>query len=141
MLGYDCQLGDNTISAKFKSKTPVNVNGLTGVKQITAGYKHSCAALESGTAKRSGWNDDGQLGDNTAKLNRKTPVVVTGLTGVKQIAAGDRHTCAALHSGTVKCWGEYNWGQLGGNNGKNSNTPVNDIVTGLTGVKQNFNLI
>ena len=101
-------------------------------KQIGAGFYHTCAALESGTMKCWGLNDKGQLGDSTTK-DRKTPVNVSGLTGVKLIAVGWYHTCATLDSDTTKCWGLNNKGQLGDNTNKDSNTPV--TVSGLTGVK------
>ena len=38
---------------------------------------------------------------------------VTGLSGVKQIAAGNGATCAVLTAGTIKCWGWNTAGRLG----------------------------
>ncbi len=71
-----------------------------------------------------------------------TPVRVAGLDGAVAIAAGQSHTCAALDSGAVRCWGANNFGQLGG--GTVSEPPATaavDVVgpTGegaLTGVVQ-----
>ncbi|HMA91119.1 MAG TPA: chromosome condensation regulator RCC1, partial [Polyangiaceae bacterium] len=60
--------------------------------------------------------------------DRLTPVAVTGLTGVAQIAVGYHHTCARLTDGTVKCWGN---GGLGDGTTTQRLTPV--AVTGLTG--------
>ena len=43
----------------------------------------------------------GQLGDG-GTTNRTTPVQVSGLTGVRQIAAGGSHALALLADGTVR---------------------------------------
>jgi hypothetical protein len=43
-----------------------------------------------------------------------TPFDVVGMgSGVVSIAAGQDHSCAALTSGDVKCWGSNSFGQLG----------------------------
>jgi len=49
------------------------------------------------------------------------------------LAAGRNFTCAAMHSGGVKCWGNNEHGQLGNGTRVNSNEPVD--ASGLTGVK------
>jgi len=123
------QLGDNTTTDRY---TPVDVSGLTnGVTAMATGYYHTCALTSSGGVKCWGYNDYGQLGDNTT-IQRKIPVDVTGLTGVTvtAIATGGRHTCALTSSGGIKCWGKNNYGQLGDNTTTNHLTPMN--VTGLT---------
>ena len=101
------------------------------VAQIATGYSHTCALLANRTVECWGSNAAGQLGDGTL-TNRRTPVIVAGLSSVTAIAAGI-HTCALLADTTVRCWGSNTAGELGnGTISQNSPTPV--AVTGLTGV-------
>jgi alpha-tubulin suppressor-like RCC1 family protein len=62
-----------------------------------------------GTLLCWGYNQNGQLGNNPTSIgineNSPSPVAVTGLSGVLHVAAGKAHTCAAMATGGVKCWG------------------------------------
>jgi alpha-tubulin suppressor-like RCC1 family protein len=99
---------------------------------ISNGNNYSCTLLNSSAVKCWGANDYGNLGDGTT-TQRLTPTTVSGLgSGVSAIAAGDRHACAVLATGTVRCWGTNNFGQLGDGTTTQRNTPVN--VAGLSGV-------
>ncbi len=90
------------------------------VVQLAAGYTYTCARKKDGTAFCWGYNGDGQLGDGLfeTEAQRPWPAPVLGstgvpLTGVAQIAAGMKHTCAVKVDGTVVCWGQNDSGQLG----------------------------
>ena len=122
------QLGDGTLG---QSTTPVAVSGIAGAIAIVAGGQHTCALLSAGTVKCWGEDLEGELGDGTTPIYRSTPVAVIGLTGVRALAAGGRHTCALLSGGTVKCWGWNSWGQLGDGTSTSRSKPV--AVAGLTG--------
>jgi alpha-tubulin suppressor-like RCC1 family protein len=134
------QLGDGTTT---QSPTPATVQydsdpdedevtetDLPGVTDVATGGFHACALLTSGQVRCWGLNSSGQLGDNTF-TERHLAVLVqdddddetdTPLTGVVDIVAGARHTCALKGDGTVRCWGRGIFGQLGdGTNTARSN--------------------
>ena len=127
------------IRATYKTKEgqqayTIVVNGtVLHVTQIASGYYHSCAVTTAGGLKCWGRNTSGQLGDNST-LQRLSPVDVVGLTsGVALVAAENTNTCAVTTAGSVKCWGDNAFGQLGNNSITASRVPVD--VTGLsTGV-------
>jgi alpha-tubulin suppressor-like RCC1 family protein len=136
--GYG-QLGDGTNTDRA---TPVQVSGLTNVKEIDAGAYHTVALKNDGTVWSWGSNGYGQLGDGTTE-DRKAPVQVmvspgVGLTNVKAIAAGDCHTVALKNDGTVWAWGRNNCSQLGDGTTIQRTTPVQVMASpgvGLTNVK------
>lgn len=130
------QVGDGTTLGPHY--VPVPVVGLqSGVSAISAGAFHTCALLGSGGVKCWGANRDvetgfgqvrGQLGDGSSVTQRSSPVDVVGLsTGVSFISAGDRHTCAVLSAGGVRCWGFNGNGQLGNGDSADSSTPVETL--------------
>jgi alpha-tubulin suppressor-like RCC1 family protein len=130
-------------------RTPTPVPGLAGVKAIAAGESYALALLENGTVEAWGEGSWGQLGNGPiigleicpeeldvtgSRLCSKTPVPVSGLSGVTQVSAGDLHNLALLGNGTVMAWGNGSNGQLGDGRTENSDVPV--PVTGLSGVTQ-----
>ena len=85
---------------------------------------HTCAVRNDGTVRCWGNNGSGQLGD-TSFTDRPTPVAVGGLTTAVAVSAGSTcHTCALLADGTVRCWGDNDYGQLGDGTTTNGATPV-----------------
>ena len=99
------------------------------VKDVLAGYLHTCALTTGGRVLCWGGNEDGELGDGTT-TNRLTPGQVSGLeSGVTALTIGTRHTCALTTAGAVWCWGDNEVGQLGDGTTTNRLTPV--PVSGL----------
>ncbi|MEI7745102.1 MAG: hypothetical protein WCK58_15300, partial [Chloroflexota bacterium] len=79
------------------------------------------------------WGSDGhqQLGDGT-RWSTSVPVRVTGLSGVRRLAAGREFMCAVLSTGGVSCWGQGVDGQLG--NGLTGESAVPLPVAGLSDI-------
>jgi alpha-tubulin suppressor-like RCC1 family protein len=104
--------------------TPVDVSGLTGVLEVSAGGSaHTCARLATGTVWCWGGN---HLGDGSG-TGSPIPVQTTGITDAVAVEAGGNHSCAALASGRIACWGNNSRGGLGDGTTIDRLTPV-DVV-------------
>jgi alpha-tubulin suppressor-like RCC1 family protein len=118
-------LGDGSTSDRSAwAKIP----SLSAVTQIAAGGESAYALLSDGTVRAWGANQSGQLGDGT-QMDRSTPVTVlassnTPLTGVTQITAGYSTAHALLNDGSVRSWGDNQYGQLATGNNNSSTFPV-----------------
>ena len=115
------QLGDG--SAGGARGTPTQVQGLSGVVAIAAGYYHALAVTGEGTVWAWGRNHRGQLGDGTRE-DRHSPVQVAELTGVTSSCAGAAHSLALKADGTLWAWGSNGSGQLGNGTNTSSNSPL-----------------
>ena len=81
------------------------------VDSVAAGSAFNCA-LGSGTLRCWGENRGGQLGiDSTT--TEKNPVALKLELKVREVAAGDAHSCAILDDTSLICWGLNDHGQLG----------------------------
>jgi alpha-tubulin suppressor-like RCC1 family protein len=88
---------------------------------VSAGGSHSCIVNQDGQVACWGDNTYGQLGLGSASANKGTTMASltpsyvnlgTGRTAIN-VSAGYNFTCAILDNGTVKCWGNNDYGQLG----------------------------
>lgn len=138
--GDQRQLGDGTADRRFEPR-PTEITSAT---VLSSGVDHSCAVLPDGTAQCWGQNSEGQLGDGTTSGDvsgngdRLSPVAVQNLTGVTDIDAGYRHTCAITDGAdadqlgdTVWCFGNQTVGQLGPGAAAIGEYPAPVEVTGL----------
>jgi alpha-tubulin suppressor-like RCC1 family protein len=120
---WGAQLGAGTSSAN-----PVKVTGLPfPASKITddgGPNSHICVLVQPGQPYCWGSNNHGQLGPGFGGSQSATPVAVPDLVGATDIAAGGGHTCAVFAIGTMKCWGDNTFGQLGNGTFVSSSSPV-----------------
>lgn len=108
---------------------------------------HSCAVLDNGQVACWGDGANGKLGyGNTTTIgDNETPaqnpahggmVPLPGGASAVAISVGHSHACALLTSGSITCWGNNTWGQLGYGNtndiGDNETPAQNPVHGGLT---------
>lgn len=104
------QLGDGTSTQR---SSPVAVVGLEDAVELEAGGSHACARLAGGTVQCWGSNQAGQIGVGMTSTPPTPITTVPGLDEVVALWAGNQHTCARRSDGTVRCWGDNTYGQLG----------------------------
>lgn len=109
----------------FGSSKPVQVKGLPSTPvELTAGLFHTCALVKDGSTWCWGEGKYGQLGNGTTQT-LPTPKPVVGLSrNPTHLVAGGFHTCATFADGTMWCWGQNNFGQLGNGSTTDSAKPV-----------------
>ena len=92
---------------------PRPVTTLSGVTQLAAGMNHSLA-LVSGGVMSWGANQSGALGHGVVGWDYATPAAPAGsLSTVSFVAASERLSVSRSDDGTVRTWGDNNYGQLG----------------------------
>lgn len=128
--GQAAQLGDPAITTN--QTTPVAVPNLSGITALAAGGAHACALTSAGTIKCWGNNGYGQLGNGTTTGTTANPVVDVTMAGAASaITAGRYSTCAIATAGTMSCWGENTYGDIGDGTKLERNLPT---ANGLSGV-------
>jgi alpha-tubulin suppressor-like RCC1 family protein len=150
-LGISDASGPETCGLVAASTEPLPAVGLSQATSVavsdSAFGRFACAVLASGGLACWGVNDAGQFGDGTqvdsasplaaATATAPLPPLLTGVTaiaagmGTSASTSGDQGvSCALLADGTVDCWGDNRYGDLGNGSSGNSATPV--PVNGLS---------
>lgn len=105
-------------AGKGDSPTPVAVAGITNAVDISISSKHGCATTTAATVLCWGAQSRGVLGGgDPATANAggaaAAPVQAAGVSGAVGVAVGNLTSCAVLGSGTVMCWGNNEYDNLG----------------------------
>ena len=83
--------------------------------RIAVGFRHTCAAATTGRVYCWGAPKNGRLGTGQRRPvgNDGDLVAVPDIRTAKTVGAGFLHSCAVMREGTVRCWGDNGFGQLG----------------------------
>jgi len=134
MWGYNSEgeLGDDTTIDKI---VPTEITGQFNlleedkIIQVYIGGFHSSALTSNGRIFMWGYNENGQLGDNTT-TNKLVPTEVTNYFNlaiddkIVQVILGGSHTSALTLNGRIFMWGYNEFGQLGNNSTTNRLIPT-----------------
>jgi hypothetical protein len=120
------QLGDGT---EIGRSVPVQVNGQANDwATVSAGFVYTCAAKTDHTVWCWGENVYGQLGNDTTDDSSVPVQVFEQATDWATVSTGQYHTCAVKTGGTLWCWGNNTYGQLG--DGTATGSPIQVEVSG-----------
>lgn len=123
--GGNGTMGDNTGNTAARlTPNAIYTGGVLSGKTIKSvhtpdfGGAHSCVLTTENKAYCWGYNNNGQVGDNTSGADKIAPVTVyestdLGSKTIKSISLGYNHTCAIASDDKAYCWGLNSSGQLG----------------------------
>lgn len=127
--GHTADIGDDE---RPTSQDPIDLGD--DAIELAAGEQHTCALLVDGALRCWGGNADGRLGLGHADDigDDETPASVAALdfggADVVSVFGGSlaSHTCAVLGTGSLRCWGVDDHGQLG----RGLTTPRGQVAAG-----------
>lgn len=110
--GHGDTLGDDEVPAQIPA---VDLGGIAGT--VSVGHLHTCAAGDDGAwcwgqgvFGQLGYGNTDAIGDDEVPSSVGTVDVGASIT---QLALGNVHSCGRTDGGTVRCWGQSGFGQLG----------------------------
>ncbi len=115
------------------TRLPRRVDAIGNVADVSANSWNTCARSPHGELWCWGRNSHGEAGNGTTEPIAYPSLVVGPLNGnTAQVDVGDGHSCATHTNGTVWCWGNNPFGQLGDGTTIDRSEPVQ--VSNLEGL-------
>jgi alpha-tubulin suppressor-like RCC1 family protein len=106
------QLGKNTRTlGVVADRTPVRIIS-SGAKSVAAGFAHSLVLKQDGSVLGFGRNTLGQAGQSSGTSYARLPTPISGLSGIRSIAAGTDSSFAIDQAGQLRSWGYNAYGEL-----------------------------
>ena len=92
----------------------VHLSMFNSTQTFSSSGSNICTITSDYRAVCWGANDMGQLGQgNTNIINAMVNITLLSLEEPVDIAVGEHHTCVVTSDGTIECWGQNDFGQLG----------------------------
>jgi hypothetical protein len=118
--GVACGLGTQA-SGGTCYPAPYTVAGLDGATQLAMGFDHACVIATPDAESDAGnqvscWgnNNEGQVSPSACPQSScASPIARSDLPTTISLATGDHFSCALALDGTVRCFGDNTYGQLG----------------------------
>jgi alpha-tubulin suppressor-like RCC1 family protein len=102
---------------------------IADVTVLTMAQNSTCALRSGGSVYCWGSTASGQNGNTTTTtLTQPNPAAVTGITSAVGLSAGFAYICALNANGTVACWGDNTYAQLGFSTGTATFSAVPGLV-------------
>ncbi|OFZ22761.1 MAG: hypothetical protein A2202_00660 [Bdellovibrionales bacterium RIFOXYA1_FULL_36_14] len=120
-LGLGDTINRGDMVGDMLNLNPLPLPGGVTIKKISSGYNHNCMLYSNNQTRCFGRNDLGQLGsddsidwgdDPTETASNAAVININGSTVMTDIFSGGNHSCGAIDSRTIKCWGNNSSGQL-----------------------------
>lgn len=127
--GYLPEPGDDTFEWRPRSTLEID-----DAVAIDAHPSRVCAVRASGSLHCWGSNQDGLLSAGTSEDFVHTPTAIPGITDAARVSVGAFHVCFVTRGGSVGCWGQNDFGQLGDGTYVSRARP--EIVEGLDEVEE-----
>ncbi len=111
--GVTCWGRNYALDASVET-SPTDFPSPKPVKQLVGGRTNFCALLDTDEIACAGYPVDYReaWGDPAAPWD-ETFAIVSGVTGVVEVAAKAAHICVLKKGGDIVCWGRNDFGQLG----------------------------
>ena len=101
----------------------------TGKYANASGREATCTGPTIANVLKLGGQAVGVSNSGQCPFTCQTGYIVNGRVCAQPLTAGGTHTCAILDDGSVKCWGNHEYGQLGMGGINQQNTAIAKIVT------------
>ena len=118
--------GNSDTSDKYTPQTITTPSDRKVVK-VEPGATHTCILLDDGGVMCWGRDNVGQLGNGDTSDTIHAPssnVALPEGRAATDLSVGDHHSCALLDNGSIACWGQNNYGQLGENTTTHRSIPI-----------------
>jgi alpha-tubulin suppressor-like RCC1 family protein len=100
-------------------------------REVSAGHEHTCGVTTGDVAYCWGYNDAGQLGNDTSEWDpHPRPVPVVGIVKFRTVLAGTGFSCGLGTGYRIHCWGANYDGQLGDGTKQDRQIPT-QVASGL----------